>query len=288
MTTGRSGGALFRLSIPATTAVAEPARPHADADGLRAARCGLLPVPPMDILLVEDGPENRMVIMEWLAPGGHRITCAASGEEALRAVAERPFDLILMDIRLEGMDGTEAARRIRALPDETSAMTPIIALTANASLKDRETYTAAGIDEVLTKPVNPDALTDALARHAPSGACRAGPMEESQAGDAPAPVSALAPAVAERLASLFVTVAHGLDAALCDAQKAGDRDEMERIAHRLRGSAGTYGYPRLAGAAAALERDLRHGVDGERLMTAVAEVRAALGSVVGVGAGNVR
>lgn len=283
VTTGRHGGALFRLSFPAVPVRVEPftpkpARSRAGKDGMPTLRNGLSPAPPMDILLVEDGPENRLVILEWLAPGGHRITCATSGEEALRVAAERPFDLILMDIRLDGMDGVEATRRIRALPDEALALTPIVALTANASRRDRDEYTAAGIDEVLTKPINPDALADALARHAPSGGFQPAPREELPAGDAAGK--------AQWLTSLFIVVARSLDAALSDAQKAGDLSEIERIAHRLHGSAGTYGHQQLADAAAVLEREARRGADDERLGAAVAEVRSALTCVMSAATGT--
>lgn len=107
-----------------------------------------------------------------------------------------------MDI-LAGMDGIEATRRIRALPDAERAMTPILALTANASPEDQQAYVAAGIDEVLTKPLCPDALLDALARNAPSCADAPPPMAEPSAPFA----------ISGRLERMFLAIVHDLDVA---------------------------------------------------------------------------
>lgn len=265
VTNGRQGGALFRLSFPAEVAPDAVTTPLPD----RPAAAGPGTPAPMEILLVEDGPENRLLILEWLAPGGHRVTCATSGEEAVRAVTEQPFDVILMDIRLEGMDGLEATRRIRALPD-MGALTPVIALTANASRQDRDAYMAAGIDEVLTKPINPDALAAALARHAPS--CRLGDLScDAVPSDAPA----------ARLGAIFAAVARDLDETLGRAWAAGDRETVGRIAHRLHGSAATYGHGDLAATAAALERDVEQGAEDGRLADGVAALRRSLDPFVG-------
>lgn len=271
---GRHGGALFRLSFPADAApdAAPDATPDAvgETHPIRSTVAEPAPLPPLDILLAEDGPENRLLILEWLEPAGHRVTCVASGEEAVRAVAERSFDVILMDIRLEGMDGLEATRRIRVLPG-AGALTPVIALTANASRHDREAYMAAGIDEVLTKPIDPDVLSTALARHAPS--C-------GMAGYS-SPRSFPAAAGVERLDPLFTGVARELEDSLDRAWAVGDRDMVGRIAHRLHGSAATYGYWSLAAAAAALERDVESGVEDVRVAGGVAALREALRTISG-------
>ncbi|KAA0575153.1 response regulator [Azospirillum sp. B21] len=263
---GRQGGALFRLSFPAdaaSDAVGEPVP-------IRSTVAGPGPLPPLDILLAEDGPENRLLILEWLEPAGHRVTCVASGEEAVRAVAERSFDVILMDIRLEGMDGLDATRRIRALPG-IGALTPVIALTANASRRDRDAYMAAGIDEVLTKPIDPDALSMALARHAPS--C-------DMTGSSP-PQSSPAAASVERLDPLFTGVARELEGSLDHAWAVGNREMVGRIAHRLHGSAATYGYWSVAAAAAALERDVESGAEDVQVADGVAALRETLRSISG-------
>jgi PAS domain S-box-containing protein len=122
------------------------------------------------VLIAEDNEINALLARSLLAKLGHRPTIAATGSEAIeswlaaRAVGE-PYDIVLMDVHMPGMDGLEAARRIRAMEQESGgAATPIIALTANASAEDREACLAAGMDGFLTKPLNREQLADALAR----------------------------------------------------------------------------------------------------------------------------
>jgi len=83
------------------------------------------------------------------------------GQEAVEAVQSRPFDLILMDIKMPRMDGVAATRAIRALPGPAAA-TPIIALTANADPEDAAAYMAAGMIGVVEKPMKPENLLRAL------------------------------------------------------------------------------------------------------------------------------
>ncbi len=108
------------------------------------------------ILLVEDDELNRDSLRRLLRRGGYEILLAVDGEEALTvARAERP-DVILMDMRLPGIDGWEATRRLKAAP-ETRAI-PIIALTAHAMASDRDQSLAAGCDDHDTKPIDLDRL----------------------------------------------------------------------------------------------------------------------------------
>jgi CheY-like chemotaxis protein len=109
------------------------------------------------ILLVEDNAVNADMLTRRLTRRGFQVSLAKDGLEAVaRAGADRP-DLILMDMSLPEIDGWEAARRIKAVP-ETAAI-PIIALTAHAMVSDRERCLAAGCDEFETKPVDFGRLT---------------------------------------------------------------------------------------------------------------------------------
>ncbi|MBA4787301.1 MAG: response regulator, partial [Brevundimonas sp.] len=86
---------------------------------------------------------------------------AENGQEALDAVSNRPFDLALMDIKMPVMDGIAATRAIRALPGPAARL-PILALTANADERDELDYVAAGMNGVAQKPIQPDALLNAI------------------------------------------------------------------------------------------------------------------------------
>ncbi len=98
---------------------------------------------------------------------GHRPTVATSGDAAVDAwlsarAAGEPYDLVLMDVHMPGSDGIEATRRIRAA-ETNGVRTPIVALTANALDEDRDACVAAGMDGFLTKPLDRERLTTALA-----------------------------------------------------------------------------------------------------------------------------
>jgi PAS domain S-box-containing protein len=125
------------------------------------------------LLLVEDNAINQTLAKALLARSGYRLDAVSSGAEALAAVRDRNYDLILMDVQMPGMDGIEATRRIRALEGQRSRI-PIIAMTANAMMGDRERFLAAGMDEYVSKPIDSAALLAAIARclkldHARSG-----------------------------------------------------------------------------------------------------------------------
>jgi CheY-like chemotaxis protein len=135
------------------------------ADRAREVRAGK----GLSILVAEDNEINAMLTRALLAKLGHRPTMATDGAAAIDSWltargAGTPYDRVLMDLHMPGMDGLEAVRRIRAIEAEhESARTPIIALTANASAEDREACLAAGMDEFLIKPLDRERLAAALA-----------------------------------------------------------------------------------------------------------------------------
>ncbi|HNM21490.1 MAG TPA: response regulator, partial [Rhodocyclaceae bacterium] len=106
------------------------------------------------ILLAEDNLINQEIIVDLLSDLHLSVDVAANGNEAVALAEAYAYDLVLMDMYMPELDGLEATRRIRALP--TGARTPIVALTANAFEEDRERCLAAGMNDYLAKPVEPD------------------------------------------------------------------------------------------------------------------------------------
>lgn len=116
-------------------------------------------------MLVEDNEMIRTLIVDVIE-GGYHIETFADAESALARAAERPFDLVLMDISLPTMSGMDAIGELRKLP--AYASTPIVAMTGHTSPEQRNEYLNAGFDDHLGKPFMPDELIDLIARLAPS------------------------------------------------------------------------------------------------------------------------
>ncbi|MCZ4282838.1 ATP-binding protein [Kiloniella laminariae] len=113
----------------------------------------------LKILVVEDNRINQKLAVSMLAKAGHQAHVVGNGQEALDTVTSgENFDLLLMDMQMPVMDGLEATRKIRALSDKALATIPIIAMTANAMETDRELCLDAGMNEYVSKPINPGEL----------------------------------------------------------------------------------------------------------------------------------
>ena len=110
------------------------------------------------ILVVEDNPLNLKLVRDVLGAVGYDVVAASSGEEGLRVAAEHPPALVLMDLQLPGMDGTETMRRLREgpLPREV----PVVAVTAFAMAEDQANAARAGFDGYIEKPISVRALVD--------------------------------------------------------------------------------------------------------------------------------
>jgi CheY-like chemotaxis protein len=115
----------------------------------------------MQVLFVEDDPMNRRVVKDMLTIVGVSMAEAADAETGLRMIDETNYDVVLMDLRMPGMDGLAAIRSIRARGD-AKARTPIIVITADTAADLRESCLASGADQVLEKPVAMNTLFDAL------------------------------------------------------------------------------------------------------------------------------
>src|SRR5207247_10868636 len=117
---------------------------------------------PMRVLLAEDNAINQLVAVTMLQKCGHSVVVACEGHEAVAAIEREPFDLVLMDVQMPGMDGLEATAEIRKSEMGTGRRVPIIALTAHAMKEDRERCIAAGMDDYLAKPFSAAELVKTL------------------------------------------------------------------------------------------------------------------------------
>jgi len=117
----------------------------------------------MNVLFIEDDRMNRRVVRDMLNVAGADMIEAESAEEGLRLLDDQDFDMLLVDLRMPGMDGITAIREIRARPDAKGRV-PIIVVTADTAIDLRERCLAAGADDVIFKPVAMDNLFDAMGR----------------------------------------------------------------------------------------------------------------------------
>ena len=231
--------------------------------------------PSLRVLLAEDEPVSQQAAAMLLRRAGHAVTVVGDGRAALAAVERERHDLVLMDVQMPDMDGVEATRRIRALPDgagTTAAGLRIVALTASAVPGTEALCRAAGADAVLEKPLRLPALAALLDRLS-TGAGAASAMEDPEPSppvfepvfdeDAIRQMREHLPA--ERVATLVtntLVTLRGYHAALEQSWSAGDRATAGAMAHKIAGVAGIYGCMALRRAAQALERALDTG-DGD-------------------------
>ena len=118
------------------------------------------PVRPLLILIVDDNELNLKLARDLLRASGFETFEASTGLDAIRLAAERRPDAILMDLRLPDMDGTDAARRLRA--DARTAAIPVVAMSATPLDPGDDWFLAAGFDGYLPKPIDVDTLPDEL------------------------------------------------------------------------------------------------------------------------------
>ena len=250
-----AGGSVFWLELPQDSGAAAPG--HHGAAPRNELAATLQGAPKLRVLLADDVAMNRDIASAFLHAAGHDIVCVAGGAEAVAMAADSDFDAVLMDVRMPGMDGLEAAHRIRALPGPRGSV-PIVALTAQAFAGQIEETQRAGMDDHLAKPFQLEAL-EAVLRKAVAGrpaaagaAAAAGPVLPEHGLDLPVfnveafqrTAAYLSPAA---LASYLRTVT-----ARCEALRKGLEDlepetsqELGAAAHILAGSAGMFGFDRL-------------------------------------------
>ncbi|HEY6375993.1 MAG TPA: response regulator [Edaphobacter sp.] len=259
---------LFDSAVQALGGDREPVReveasPTLNLDQLRGAR----------VLLVEDNELNQEVAMGLLEPAHMSIDLAENGEVAVRMVGEHNYDLVLMDMQMPVMDGIAATKVIRSNPRFCEL--PIIAMTANAMDADREICRQAGMNDHVSKPIDPDAMFATVMKWIKPRRVRPSEPPTQKTEDAsPQNLPAL-PEIdgvdikdgLKRVGGnsrlyrdlLMKFAAKNSDAGLqiSDALHIGDRNTAERIAHTVKGVAGNIGIKPVQFAAEKLEKAIR-------------------------------
>jgi signal transduction histidine kinase/CheY-like chemotaxis protein len=212
------------------------------------------PVRRLHVLLVEDNAVNQRLAASLLERRGHRVTIAVNGVEAIAANRRQSFDVVLMDVQMPEMGGFEATAAIRDLERATGAHVPIIAMTAHAMKGDRERCLSSGMDDYLTKPLDPRQLCVVVEQIA-SGA----PLPTAFLADASAiSLQVLARVGGDRqllaeISRLFVDDAPRHLGRIRQALDDRDGDGLRRAAHGLKGAAANFDAAAVVDAARQLE-----------------------------------
>ena len=200
----------------------------------------------LNILVAEDTLFNQKYITRLLNRWGHQATVAENGRKAVEALANKKFDLILMDVQMPEMDGFDATVRIRQLEKQTREYTPIIAMTAHAMKGDRERCIEVGMDEYISKPINSDALLNAIQALVPQESSKPSAVEAVLKDRPTFDSEALLKAFdhdwdffKEALEMLVSDYPPMLEA-LQEALKSKDADSLNRTAHALKGMVGNF------------------------------------------------
>jgi CheY-like chemotaxis protein len=197
----------------------------------------------MRVLVAEGNEVTLTLLRALLAKRGHQAQCARDGRAALELALRGGFDVMLLDLQVPGLDGLEVVRGIRDRERGTSHRVPILALAARDAADDRERCVAAGVDELLAKPIDAAALWEVIGRltaeRSASPAPRAGEpglldrqaILRSCGGD---------PGVLEALRAAFQRSLPTLVSRLHAAMAGGDLNGVEAAAHKLVGTVGVF------------------------------------------------
>jgi len=245
-------------------------------------------IAPQNILLAEDGAANQKLAKALLERWGHTVTIAANGVEAVEAVQNGDFDLVLMDVQMPEMDGLDATREIRRLEQASGRHTTIIAMTAHAMAGDREKCLQSGMDEYLAKPVRKAELYKVLRRPIETDECRHRPIEVEQTKQPSVAVIDWVEArkivdeneeVLQEIATTAIAELHRLIERLKIAVTEQDFETIKITAHSMQGALRIFQNPRASKLASAIEyRGRDENLSG--IETELTELNELLGQVL--------
>ncbi|MFC5528284.1 response regulator [Cohnella yongneupensis] len=238
------------------------------------------PVPnaaPYDILVVDDQEINRLVARQLLEQNGYRVQLASSGSEAIIAAMTKRPDVVLMDLHMPEMDGHETTLKLRE--QFNAAQLPIIALTADVTQEQHAKCIASGMNDIVTKPIDPDTLYASLSRwlsdkpaepSAGDETLRVAAEESTHWEDTPELQVGLALSRLSGKKNLYAQLLEKFVAQYSDVAEqlrtslsAQDLEHAIRLAHSLSGASGHLGATALQHAATALEQALKLGQNGD-------------------------
>jgi two-component system sensor histidine kinase/response regulator len=254
------------------------------------------------VLAVDDNEINLQVARELIEEVGPWVDTCSDGAQAVEQVQRQAYDLVLMDMQMPVMDGLSATRAIRALTG--MAGLPIVAMTANAMDQDRDRCIGAGMNDFLSKPIDPARLRDILQSWIKPGLARAAIPPSLPEGGRPAleadaaielpsiegldTAAGLGRVLGKRplylsLLGQFVAGHRGDGRAIADALETGDTEQARSLAHRLRGVAANLGALEVQAAAGVLEQRLGQKsplVDGQGLLAALSDSLSRLSAAL--------
>jgi two-component system, sensor histidine kinase and response regulator len=249
------------------------------------------------ILLTEDNDINQQIAIELLEGTGAMVKVANNGREAVDILSNGPqpppFDVVLMDLQMPEMDGYQATAKLRS--DARFAALPIIAMTAHATIEERQRCLASGMNDHISKPIDPSALFETVARYYRSAPGTSASVPAIAETSDPVVKTAGVPVVESRADNMEIPTVEGLNSVegllrvagnrklylkllrqfsaqqsdapgqITELLKAGDRPAAERTAHTVKGVAGNLGVKTVQLAAGELEKAIHDGADAARL-----------------------
>jgi two-component system sensor histidine kinase/response regulator len=240
-------------TAPSSSVAAAP-KPDAHDDG-SATR--------LRVLVAEDNLTNQKLILHLLEKWGHQVVMATNGQEAVDALNDGDFDVVLMDVQMPVLDGLEAVGRIRACEQLTGGHIPVIAMTAHALVGDRERCLEAGMDDYISKPIQAATLQELLTRWGGDTPPTVPSVARINPADA-APVEAINieaaldqldgdRALLLELVELFLEELPTLMTRLRVSIQNNDSVNVAQAAHKLKGSVAVFGATKLAALLGQLE-----------------------------------
>lgn len=264
-------GSTFTFTCPSS--VGDPDK--ADAARSETKAFETVSLPPLSILIAEDNPTTQMLVRSMLERDGHSVVTSDNGQEAVAAMNQASFDIVLMDMQMPVMDGPDAMREIRSRRD-AAANTPIIALTADAIRTHRQGYLDAGANVIVTKPIKWPVLFGEMARLTGTGNIEvSGLSSQDKIGDPPVEAgdefaqynlmdaemldSLIEVLDEETLAPMLVTFKQNMNKYIDELDEHVVREDLERskrTAHALKGLSAQFGASKVSAIAKTIEESV--------------------------------